>query len=173
MAELRKMTMGEVAEVAGDPKETIRTRMNRFLGEREKAPGWARLDVPSTVQIAVQAEVLRMTGAQGIALLAANFAAESIANFLNYPPHTIKRKGQLAGNHLIFRRSAIDPTQWKEHWCKSDEEAARMAGEFIAATAETTWGGFYFLNVSTVTDWAIDRIFDLQEIDGNVAGVTA
>ena len=167
MAELRKMTMGEVAEIAGDPKETIRARMNRGIAPQEKTYGWARLGVASTVHLAVHAELLRRTTNHQIALDGANFIAESLANLFRYTPDMIKRKGMLDGNYLIFR--CIYAGIWTNHWCRSQDEALHELGSHVFDSQHLDAAGFYFLNVSTLTDWAMDRIFDLQGIEGNAA----
>jgi hypothetical protein len=159
--------MGEVAEIAGDAKETIRARINRGLAPQQKSPGWARLDVPSTVQIAVHAEMLRRTANHEIALKTADFVGDSIANVCNYPPHLVRRKGQLGGSYLLFR--SISHGIWTERWCGSQDDALHMVGSHIADSQYLEAAGFYFLNISTLADWALDRVFDLQGIEGNQA----
>lgn len=168
MEKFRKMTMGEVAEVAGEPKETIRARINRGVAPAQRAPGWARFDVPSTVQIAVHAELMRRTeGNHQIALQTADFAAESLANSLNGPRKTIARTGHLKGHYLLFRRH--DSGLWSRFWADGERNAARLIGEYLAETVEREAGGFYVANVGTFADWALDRIFDLQGITGEEA----
>lgn len=167
MQQFRKMTMGEVAEIAGDPKETIRARMNRGLAAHKKTLGWARLDVPSTVHIAVHAEMLRRSSNHDIALKTSNFIADSIADFLRYPPYLLKRSGQFKGSYLIFR--CTGDGFWTQHWCQTEEDALQMVGRYIADTEFVDASAFYFVNVSTLADWALDRIFDLQGIEGNQA----
>lgn len=165
MATLRKMTMGEVAEVAGLPKETLRSRINRGVSEARKSPGWARFDLPEVMQIAVHAEIMRRVGVEQIAMQAAIFVAESIENFCKYPPHRLKRRGQLGASYLIFRRA--DHGDWMMSWLKDQDQALDMVGAYIFHTEELKLSGFYFMNASTVADWAMDRVFDLQEIDGD------
>lgn len=171
MADVRKMTMGEICEIADIPKETGRTRMKglRWLGE---VKGWARFDLPSTVRVAVHAEVMRQTGSSDVSVQAADFAAESLQNFINTPPFMISRKGIMGESTLLFRRSGIDSTSWRMTWCRSTDQALNELG---SATADSInyhgLASFLFVNVGTVTDWAIDRIFDLQGISGNEATV--
>ena len=169
MTELRKMTMGEVAEIAGDPKETIRARINRGVHVQKKVPGWARFDVPATMQIAIHAEMTRRIGVDEICMEVANFVADSLANFCNLPPYELRRVGQLAENYLLFRRH--ESGLWTHFWCRDQSHALRTIGEYIGESALSEAAGFYFLNVGTVTDWAMDRIFDLQGISENVATV--
>lgn len=168
MAKFRKMTMGEVSETAGDPKETIRSRINRGVGEAQKSPGWARFDVPSTVQIAVHAELMRRTdGNHEIALQTANFIAESLADYLNVPPRTLSRTGQLSGNYLLFRRH--DSGLWTYFSAQTRKDATRLLGEYLFESDLREAGAFYTVNVGTFTDWALDRVFDLQGIEGDEA----
>ena len=169
MAELRKMTMGEIAEIAGVPKETLRSRINRGVIEARKSPGWARFDLPSTMQIVIHAEMMRRIEVEEIALKVAEFVADSFANFCKYPPHRIKRKGQLKECYLFFRR--YDHGHWSRHWANGQDEALFELGRYVADTSVLEAAGFYFLNVETLADWAMDRIFDLQEIAGNEAEV--
>lgn len=169
MAELRKMTMGEVSEVADVPKETLRSRIKGGVGEQRTTYGWARFDLPSTIHLAIHAEMLRRTGLNEIAVQAANFVAEGLTNFCNHPPFVIRRKGQLANAFLIFRRH--DSGYWHMLWADGAEQAARYASGYIKETEVLEAAGFYFLNVGTLTDWALDRVFDLQGIDGNEAKV--
>jgi hypothetical protein len=56
-------------------------------------------------------------------------------------------------------------------WYQGQEEALRELGAYVFETRELEAAGFYFLNVATITDWALDRVFDLQEIVGNEAEV--
>lgn len=163
------MTMGEVAEIAGDPKETIRARINRGLARQQKTPGWARIDVPSTVEIAVHAELLRLSVDHEIAFKAANYVRDCMKDAYNFPVLPVKRKGQLKGACLIFRRSGIDPSVWTYTHYLTQDDALYGLGQHYGDTTETLFAGFFFLNVSTLTDWAMDRIFDLQGIDGNEA----
>lgn len=169
MAEIRKLTMGELAEIAGLPKETLRSRINRGVTEARKAPGWARFDLPSTMQVAVHSEMMRRIGVDEIAFKTAEFVSESIANFCNYPPRRIKRRGQLNECYLFFRR--YDHGAWTMFWVQGQKEALHELGGYVFETSELEASGFYFLNVSTITDWALDRVFDLQGIEGNEAEV--
>lgn len=172
MEELRKMTMGEIAEIADLPKETARARLKTALGGIKNSYGWARFDMPSTLRIAVHAEMMRRTGIGQIALRTADFVAGSYHNFAVTPPHTIRRKGQLEGSYLVFRQWAEGGDIWNGTWCPTQKEALNLAGAYIFDSSLCMEAaGFYFLNVSTVADWALDRIFDLQGIDGNEAKV--
>lgn len=126
MAEFRKMTMGEVAEVAGLPKETLRARINRGVVEARKSPGWARFNLPSVVKICVHAEMMRRVGIEEVAIKAADFISESVHDFCKRPPYRIKRQGLIDGNYL-FSGATITasgtcsgPTAWKTQ-CKSSE----------------------------------------------------
>lgn len=169
MAEIRKMTMGEIAELAGLPKETLRSRINRGVIEARKAPGWARFDLPTTMQIVVHAEMMRRIEVEQIAFKVAEFVSESVANFCNYPPRRIARRGQFQECYLFFRRH--DHGDWTMLWVQGQKEALHELGGYVFETSDLEASGFYFLNVSTVADWALDRIFDLQEITGNHAEV--
>lgn len=170
MADLRKMTMGEIAEIADIPKETARMRLKGHLGFVANSYGWARFDVPSTVRVAVHAQALRLSGIADVAVQTADFVADSLYNLTARPPHTIMRKGMLEGHSLIFRHAV--PGLWKHHWSQSQDQALHDLGRHVADTGYAVEAaGFYFLNLGTLTDWALDRIFDLQGIDGNAATV--
>lgn len=160
--------MGEIAEVAGDPKETIRSRLNRGVSDHRKTTGWARFDVPNTLNVAVHAEMMRRVGIEQVAIKTANFVAESIQNYLSCPPHSIRRSGQLGTCYLVFRRSD-DIDFWSMHWCKDNDEALLKVGQYMADSSIVEGAAFLTVNAGTIADWALDRIFDLQEIDGNTA----
>jgi hypothetical protein len=177
MAELRKMTMGELAEIADIPKETARSRLKGSLGF-VNTYGWARFDVPTTAHFAVHAQALRFYGQPDIALKVANFVGESLEGLSEIPPNILKRKGMLKDNFLILRQTYAPPhpmpipAMWSETWCKSTDEALRMLGAFARDSYLGIEGaGFFVVNVGTLTDWALDRIFDLQGIDGSEAKV--
>src|SRR5690606_27001235 len=101
-----------------------------------------------------------------------NFVADGFENFCNYPPRRLKRKGQIAGSFLFFQRSP-EGGLWSMRWLKSEDDALFAVGQYMANTSLLDLSGFYVLNIGTVTDWAMDRIFDLQEIAGNEAEVPA
>ena len=169
MAELRKMTMGEIAEIADIPKETARSRLKGSLGF-VSSYGWARFDAAMTARVATHAQALRLFGPPEIAFKIADFIGESLENFSQIPPHVLKRKGTLADNFLLFRQT--QPPYWSEHWCKSQDEALHMLGVFARKSYLGLEGsGFLVVNVGTLTDWALHRIFDLQGIAGNEATV--
>lgn len=177
MADLRKMTMGEVAEIADIPKETARSRLKGSLGF-VNTYGWARFDVAMTARVAVHAQALRFYGQPEIAFNVADFVGGSLENISEIPPHVLKRKGMLKDNFLIFRQTYAPPYPlpikpiWSQEWCKSKDEALRMLGVFARESYLGVEGaGFFVVNVGTLTDWALDRVFDLQGIDGSEATV--
>lgn len=177
MADLRKMTMGELAEIADIPKETARSRLKGSLGFVNNY-GWARFEVPMTVRVAVHAQALRFYGQPDIAFKVADFVGGSLENLSEVPPHILKRKGTLKDNFLILRQTYAPPYPlpipaiWSETWCKSTDEALRMLGVFARESYLGVEGaGFFVVNVGTLTDWALDRIFDLQGIEGSEAKV--
>ena len=171
MADLRKITMGEIAQVADIPKETARQRLKGPLDAADKSFGWGRYDIFTAVMLSVHAQTLRLCGIQKIAADAAHFAADSVYNLTQHPPHTVKRTGMLAGHYLIFMQTPQG--FWSYIWAKNDDDAAYQVGEKLSLTnvgcVETA--GFFSLNIGTVTDWALDRIFDIQDIGGAEATV--
>ncbi len=121
---------------------------------------------------------MRFYGQPDIALKAANFVGDSLENLSKTPPKILKRKGMLKDNFLILRQTFAPPHPlripaiWSETWCKSTDEALHMLGVFAHESYLGVEGaGFFVVNVGTLTDWALDRIFDLQGIEGSEAKV--
>ena len=161
--------MGEIAEIADIPKETARSRLKGSMGF-VNTYGWARFDVSMTARVAVHAQAVRLSWPPEIALKVANWIGDSLQNISDVPPHVLKRKGTVKNNFIIYRQTC--PPFWSEQWCKSREEGLRMLGVFAGESfLEVEAAGFIFVNVGTLTDWALDRVFDLQGIDGNEATV--
>lgn len=171
MKKLRKMTIGEAADVAGVPKETLRSRIHNGLVEARNTPGWARFEVPEVAHIAIHAELIRRLGISSVAWQVANWVSDTLADACSYPPHCIRRKGQLSDAFLIFRRT--NDGFWHMRWADGRDVAAHEAGRHLHDSTFVEASSFVVVNATTLTDWALDRIFDAQGIEGNEAEAPA
>ncbi len=66
---LRPMLVREVAKVAGEPRETIRTRLKQGIFKFEDAKGWKRFTDFETIMVSVHARLKRATTDEKIAEL--------------------------------------------------------------------------------------------------------
>lgn len=177
MEKLRKVTFGELAEIADTSAETIRARIKRGDLHVQKSRGWARFDAIQVLYIASYCKAINLLGNSEMATQTASFIAESCLNFVSRPPFSLKRTGQIADAFLVFRFAEWDPVpgvdvppvlQMKYY---QGREALLDALEWYTdfSTASADSASFHVINTGPIADWILDRLFDLQGIDGDEA----
>jgi DNA-binding transcriptional MerR regulator len=170
MTKLRKMTIGEVAEIAATPRDTLRGWINRGTVTYEKNPGWMRFSALDVIEIAAYARAMRVLDHDAKARHVAIFLRESFENFAAPPHRKFRRAGQMADQVLIFRRNALTGLLDYRYFFGADVVDHQL-GVYRADTAEVDWASFEVVNLATIADWVMDRIFDCQEIDGDEVSV--
>ncbi|MFZ5964726.1 hypothetical protein ACOXXX_17420 [Thalassococcus sp. BH17M4-6] len=74
----RPMLVGEVARVAGDPRETIRTRLKQGVFSFDRPRGWKRFTDFETIIISTHARIKRATQDDDVATLGMLLASKAI-----------------------------------------------------------------------------------------------
>lgn len=74
----RPMLIREVARVAGEPRETIRTRLKQGIFGFEQAKGWKRFSDFETIVISIHARLKRETDSDNLAQIGMLLVAKSI-----------------------------------------------------------------------------------------------
>jgi hypothetical protein len=171
MEKLRKVTFGELAEIADTHIETIRGHIKRGVLPFENQRGWARFDAIEVLYIASYYKALRLVKHHSMAHRTAEFISDSFENFAKRPPHEIKRSGQLEGQYLIlyFIPNEGDLPFVKHEWCNGLEHLQSSLKHYVERTSYHEAAAFSVVNTGTISDWVIDRLFDLQGIEGDAA----
>ena len=169
MEQIKRMTIGEIAEVAGTPRPTVKDWVKRWEDDpfdHLAGRSWRRFDLGSTVRVIVQAEALKICGNAAIASRVGFYTGECILDFQG-ERQSVRRNGLLAGVYLVVTRTssggyhhapALNEAQL-QHWL---ETAVELSSEAAAA-------GFQVFNVGTLADVALGRVFDFQGISGEEA----
>ena len=76
--QFQPMLIGEVARVAGDPRETIRTRAKKGVYGFERPKGWKRFSDFESILISIHARLKRATGDDDLAQIGMGLAAKAL-----------------------------------------------------------------------------------------------
>lgn len=74
----RPMLIGEVARVAGDPRETIRTRLKQGVFNFERSKGWKRFSDFETILISIHSRLKRATSDDDLAQIGMLLVAKTL-----------------------------------------------------------------------------------------------
>ncbi|WP_158970952.1 hypothetical protein [Chachezhania sediminis] len=158
----RPMLIAEVARVAGDPRETIRTRLKQGVFSFERGKGWKRFTDFETITISIHARLKRATNDDSLAeigmLLAAKVLMDEWIEDENGVPYFAMKTFE-KDRFIMFRRG--ETGDWVANLVESNEELNAEINQRLDESF-TTAPVFTCINLRTLLRQTLLAILKVQ-----------